>query len=648
MATTLRLPHLFSPGCVLQRGGGVPVWGWAAPAAVVTVSCAGRAAEALADGDGRWRLTLPELPAGGPYELVVASGDESLAVDDVLVGEVWLASGQSNMHMAAANAGFSLEELTDLDLPRLRCFSVAVRGTGRPLDDAEGTWVAASGGAVSHISGAALACAIDLHRRLGVPVGMIQAAVGGTFAEWWTRREALDAHPDLRPLMDALRASGATSVDPTTPAAKAAAAAWQRAAFHQDPGIAPACNGWSAPGFDDAGWQDMVLPCTWESQGHQLDGACWFRRTVEIPDGWVGRDLLLSLGPVDDHDHTFVNGELVGRIGAEHPDAYCRQRRYTVPARLVAGRQITIAVRVFDHYGDGGIVAGPMFLLPLGAPIRQRLRLDGAWRFRFELPLPPKAGQPMPPPPPGADVVSAPGNLWNGMIAPLAPYALRGVVWYQGEANAVRAEQYLPLMQELIRDWRRAFARELVFVQVELALWRERRPVGDSDWAELREAQLRVADTLAGVAVVPQIDSGDAADIHPHNKALVGHRLARRILDLAYGCGDGSQPPRYAGHAIAADGSLTVRFRHCWGGLMAVGGTVRGFALAGADRRWHPAAAVLRGDSVVLRSPAVPAPVAVRYAWTDNPDCSLANQDGWPAHPFRSDDWPLTTAGKRV
>lgn len=648
MATTaLRLPAIFSTGCVLQRGGPVPVWGWAAPGAAVRVACAGRAAAATAGADGRWRADLPELPAGGPWAIEVSSGAESLSVGDVLVGEVWLASGQSNMDMAAGNAGCSIEELTDLDLPAVRAFVVARRGTSRPLPDADGAWCQAVGGAVSHVSGAALTCAIDLHRRLGVPVAVVQASVGGTGAEWWTRREALDAHPDLRPLMDALRRTGAPDVDPESPAARAAVDAWRRAAFHQDPGISAEAAGWSAAGFDDAGWESMDLPCTWESRGHQLDGACWFRRTVQVPAAWVGRDLVISLGPVDDHDHTFVNGELVGRIGPECPDAYTRQRRYAVPARLVTGTQVSIAVRVFDHYGDGGIVSGPMYLLPAGGAIRDRIRLDGAWRFRFELPLPPKAGTPMPPAPAGADVFGVPGNLWNGMIAPLAPYALRGVVWYQGEHNAARAEQYVPLMSTLIADWRRAFGRDLAFWQVELALFRERKPVGDSDWAELRAAQLAVADAMPGVGVVPQIDSGDAADIHPRNKALVGHRLARRILDAVYRCGDGSAPPRYAGHSVAG-ATMRVRFANCWGGLMAVGGVVRGFALAGADRVWHPAAATLRGDTVELTAPAVPAPVAVRYAWADNPEATLANQDGWPAFAFRTDDWPMVTAGKRI
>ena len=289
-----------------------------------------------------------------------------------------------------------------------------------------------------------------------------------------------------------------------------------------------------------------------------------------------------------------------------------------------------------------------MFLVPVDVHTCERMRIDGAWRFCWELPLPPKAEMKIPPPPPGADVVAAPGNLWNGMIAPLAPYACRGVLWYQGCHNAGRAEQYLPLMKALITDWRRAFGRDLAFWQVHLALYRERAAVGDSDWAELRDAQLTVADTMPGVGVVPQHDSGDAKDIHPRNKVLVGERLARRILDEVYGCGDGGRPPRYEGHVVDAAGQMSVRFRDCWGGLAALGGAVRGFALAGADRQWHPAEGRISGASVVLHTPAVPLPVAVRYAWAANPEATLIAQDGWPAMPFRSDDWPLVTAGKRI
>ena len=274
MPQSLRLPALFANGCVLQRGGPVPVWGWAAPGASVRAACAGSSATATTGADGRWRLDLPELPAGGPYVLEVAAAAETVRVGEVLVGEVWLASGQSNMDLAALNAGYSVEELTDLDQPQVRFFVVQRRGTARPQDDTTGEWLAATGGAVGHASGAALACALRLHRRLGVAVGIIQASVGGTGAEWWTRREVLDAHPDLRPLMDQLRQKGGGEAA-DTPAAQAALAAWKQAAFHQDPGISSEAQGWSAPGFADAAWESMPLPCTWESQGHLLDGASW-------------------------------------------------------------------------------------------------------------------------------------------------------------------------------------------------------------------------------------------------------------------------------------------------------------------------------------------------------------------------------------
>jgi sialate O-acetylesterase len=494
----VKLPALFSDNMVLQRDRVVPVWGTAGAGEQVTVTLGEAQATTTANQEGQWRVQLPAQPAGGPFELTVA-GKNTLTLHNVLIGEVWIASGQSNMEWPVSLSLHPEQEIAAANYPQIRLFGVKHTVASQPRQDTEGTWVECTPQTVAGFSAVAYFFGRDLHQALGVPVGLIKTAWGGTPAESWISRPTLEAHPDLKGLVE-----------------------------------------------------------RWDA---------------------------VRLQALEDY---------VGAV-----DQYFQQ-----VARWVQNAQ------------SSGLLT-PMPAAP-GLPGI----LQNPWRA---------------------------SGLYNGMIAPLIPYALRGAIWYQGESNANRAYQYRTLFPALIQDWRRAWGQgDFPFLFVQLANFTAPpAEPGESDWAELREAQ-SMALALPNTGMAVAIDLGEADNIHPPNKQEVGRRLALAARAIAYG-----QPVVYSGplyQSMAVEGhSIRLWFRHLGGGLVAQGGgPLRGFAIAGADRKFVWAEARIEGETVVVHSDQVPQPVAVRYAWANNPEgCNLFNQAGLPASPFRTDDWPGVTVNNR-
>ncbi len=641
--TNLRLPSLFTDHGVLQRHQPLPVWGWAAPGARVVATLAGQRHETDAQTDGTWRLTFAPLTVGGPHELVVRAAGDERTVRDLLVGEVWLCSGQSNMDWPCSQSGFGRDELAN-DVADLRLFKVPNRPCASPQTDVASQWTHATADALAGFTGVGVAFARELLAHVGCPIGLIHSAWGGTLAEAWTSLPALDADPVSSPITTRWRATQHSVTSPDSPEGRRLIAAWEAAAYHQDPGISAEAAGWMAPGLDESAWKLMALPCTWESTGLDIDGAVWFRRSVELPASAAGKDLLLKLGAIDDFDTTWFNGEKVGATGKETPDPHAAKRAYTIPGRLVRAGRNVIAVRVFDHFGAGGIYSGP--LVVEDAAGQSLARLEGPWLFRIELELEPKRSLP---PRPFTDAQHLPAALYHGMIAPLVPYAFQGAIWYQGESNAGRAEQYRTLLKTMITDWRAAWKREFPFGIVQLNAWQPRQTTpGDSAWAELREAQSHVAAALPQTWRCVGIDTGEQGDIHPRNKPLIGYRLALLARHHVYGeRALRAESPTYAGHEVEG-GRIRIRFTHAAGLTALSGNPLPGFAIAGADRQWVWATAITEGDTVLVAHPEIAQPVAVRYGWGDFPTVALINAAGLPADAFRTDNWPLVTAGIRV
>ncbi len=615
---------LFSDHAVLQAGRELPVWGTAADGERVTVAIAGQQAAGTAVS-GRWMVRLKPIAAGGPYTMTISGARNTVTVSDLLVGEVWICGGQSNMErQLGLREGQKpivnwQQEVAAADYPQIRQFYVPQKTALTPSAAVEGRWVVCSPQTVAGFTAIGYFFGRDLYRARHVPIGLIHSSWGGTPAEAWTSLDGLRALADFTgPAAEVEHA--AKEIEAGTYDYPRKLAAWFAVA---DAGLAqhPA---WSAPECDTAGWKSMTLPTLWEAAGlPDFDGVVWFRKTVELSPAWAGADVSLRLGPIDDMDTTWFNGVKVGET-----NGYKIPRVYRVPASLVKAGPNVIAVRVLDTGGGGGLWGDPgsLGLESLGPGGPPPIDLDGSWQWKVSVAFTNTVRSPL-------DVGSSPGVpgvLFNGMIAPLIPYPIRGVIWYQGEANVGRERQYQTLFPALIADWRRLWAEgDFPFLFVQIAPFKDMTP-------EIREAQLLTWRRTPHTAMAVTIDCGDAGDIHPAHKQPVGGRLALAARAIAYGEAiEYSGPVFESAHFAGPRGVL--RFSHLGGGLVAKDGALVGFTLAGPDKVFHPAHAAIDGDTVVVSADAVPHPVAVRYGWANVPDGNLFNAAGLPASPFRTD-----------
>lgn len=636
-----RLPFLhplFSDHVVLQRGLKVPIWGWTTPGATVTVRFAGQTKTAVAQADGKWMVHLNALRASAePRTLEVSSSDQNVAVPDVLVGDVWLCSGQSNMEMgiAACNA---TNDIAQANFPQIRLLTVPRLIATSPVQSLDCHWLPCSPETVlkglwGGFSAAGYFFGRDLYQQLNIPIGLIHSSWGGTIAEAWTSPEGLEPLGDFNQQLEKVAAAatgGKVDYD----------SEYENWCRKNDPGTQ---SGWANAELDTTGWKTVSMPKPFEQTGlPDFDGIVWFRKTFELPAGWAGLALKLGLGPVDDIDTTFMNGVKVGQM-----NRYDLNRVYTVPAEVLKPGANVLSVRVLDTGGVGGLTGTPeqMYLKPTGGAGAEPMSLAGDWQMRDSIPF---SKLPAPPSPPDSNNPNVVTVLYNGMIAPLLPFAIKGAIWYQGESNADRAYQYRRLLPAMIADWRRHFGLgDFPFYIVQLAAW---QPVElaprENTWAELREAQTMTAKSVPHCGLALAIDIGDANDIHPKNKAEVGRRLALCALAETYGKRVEFSGPWYKSMKTEGN-SIRLSFDHVDGGLVARGDQLKGFAIAGEDRKFVWADAEIIGKQVVVSAATVAKPVAVRYAWDIDPVCNLYNADGLPAVPFRTDQWPGLTVNHK-
>ena len=627
----VRLSNVFGEHMVLQRDRPLRLWGTATPGQTLAVELGSRQASTRVGADGRWQVQLAPLPAGGPHRLLV-KGDQTVELRDVLIGDVWLLGGQSNMEWPLAQTDTGALEIATPQNPQLRHLRVPHRASVRPeAEIAPAPWVVAEPGKVAEFSAVGYHFARQLQAVQGVPIGLINTAWGGSMLETWVRRDAALRDPDLAPTVRALPADNAVYGTVARRRAEARVAAWQPGLPLKDVDA----SGWSAASDIDANWPALLAPDAWETHGLAgLDGVVWMRKRIELKPAQAAGAAELHLAKVDDCDETWVNGQRVGgQCGWEQP------RRYALPAGLLRAGTNWIAVRVTDTGGGGGFHGEPAAMrLDTAAGA---VSLAGAWKARVEQ-VTAAAG-------PVAN--DAPSVGHNGLVAPLQGLSVRGVLWYQGEENSGRAAAYAEGFKRLIQDWRVQFADpKLPFFFVQLAAWlplADNKP-GAGGWAELRASQA-AALALPHTGMATAIDVGDEVDIHPRNKRTLGHRLAALAMHELGLRAAPAGGPRLLGHEVSGS-ALRLRFGDTAGGLRTAraGEPLRGFFLAGADRRWVPAQARFDGDRIVLQSPAVPAPVAARYAWVNNPsEANIVGGDGLPLPPLRTDDWPLESAGRR-
>jgi len=642
----VRLPAIISDNLVLQQQVKVRIWGSANPGERVVVTLQQKSAGTVADKQGRWETWLDPLKAGGPYELTV-KGDNLLTIKNVLIGEVWLCSGQSNMEWPLVNTVGGAETVAQAKYPEIRLFTVEKHTAVSPLTDVEGHWVVTTPEDAAHFSAVGYFFGRELHQQLKVPVGLINSSWGGTPAEAWTSHDALLSSAELKPILERYESS-LNALPQAKDAYARALAQWEEKNLYLDAGNKGEALGYADPAKATADWLKMDLPKQLETAGLLIDGAVWFRKVLEVPSSWAGKDLVLNLPPIDDQDVTYFNVTKICSIGRETPNSNMVPRNYVVPGSLVRSGRNVIAVRVFDSAGEGGFSrGGAMSLGPAGAAESEMISLRGVWDYKVELALEPKHPDwGTRPEAVGVSNQNNPSVLYNAMIAPLVPFAIRGVIWYQGESNAGRAYQYRTLFPIMIRDWRKAWSSEFPFYFVQLANWHANKAEPDeSDWAELREAQsMTLREPRTGMAVT--IDIGDENDIHPRNKLDVGRRLAAWALAGTYGQKIIPSGPLFDRYTVEGD-KIRIHFKYGDGLKTIDGGPVKGFAIAGEDRRFVWADARIEGNTVIVSSPRVQTPVAVRYGWADNPIVNLSNRAGLPASPFRTDDWPGVTAARR-
>ena len=623
---------MFTDNMVVQRNRRVPVWGWTEPGRKVTVRLQDQQVTVRANARGKWLARLGPFRAGGPFTLEIAGSHQTVTLTNVLVGDVWICSGQSNMEMGIGAVNDAAAEIARADFPRIRLCTVPKRVASTPQETAaNGPWqvctpTAVAAGGWGGFSAVGYFFGRDLHRDLDVPIGLIHTSWGGTVAEAWTSAEALKKMKDFRPALSQLEQMTAQSGD-TRVSFEQQMSEWYA---RNDPGSADHL-GWAAPDLHSAEWSTMSLPQNWEQGGlPDFDGVVWFRKEVELAAGWNGKEAVLHLGPIDDRDTTWVNGVKIGGL-----DDWSAARDYRVSAGVLQTGRNVIAVRVLDTGGGGGF-HGKLEEMRLElAGVADTVTLAGTWRYREGVSL----DKPRPVPQTLDNNPNVVTVLYNGMIAPLVPFAIEGAIWYQGESNAGRARQYRTLLPTMIADWRSRFGvGDLPFLIVQLANFMEAKAdPGESAWAELREAQLLTSQRVPKTGLAVAIDIGDAADIHPKNKQEVGRRLALAAEAIAYGKKIDYSGPIY--RAMTRDRHrIRLRFDHVDGGLVVKGGgPLKGFAIAGADGKFVWAEAAIQGDAVVVWSPRISQPAAVRYGWADNPVGNLYNQAGLPASPFRTD-----------
>lgn len=609
------LSSLLSDGMVLQRNAKVTLWGKSAPGQPVRITFQDRTAGTVACADGHWQVQLDDLKPGGPYTLTI-SAEEERVISDVLVGDVWVLGGQSNMELPVARTLDKLaDEVRNVHLPHIRAFAVPqIYDFHGPREEVrDGRWIAATGDDVLAFSAAGFFFARHLHERYGVPIGLIQTAVGGTPVEAWMREETLRRIGGYDEDLDAVKDDAWVTDVQKRDAERNEA--WYRTLNERDEGTR---HGWHREDADDADWETRDIPGSW--RGSRLDGhygAVWFRKEIDVPAELAGKAGKLMLGTIVDADDAYVNGIQVGTTAYRYPP-----RRYAVPAGVLKAGRNVIAVRVLTTHNTGEFVPDMPYKLVVG---EREIRLDGRWKWRV--------GAQVERLEPQTFFQYKPAGLYNGMIAPLKHYAMTGVLWYQGESNAGRPAGYRDLFREMVRDWRETWGiGEFPFLYVQLANF----DPGDEDpasWAPIREEQ-RLSLAVPNTAMAVAIDVGEYNDLHPQDKKSVGERLALCARRLAYGEDIVHSGPLYRS-VERLDGALRVTFDHVGSGLAARDGELRGFEVCGADGRFVPARAEIDGDGVRVSSPEVPDPVHVRYAWRNHPsEANLYNREGLPASPF--------------
>ena len=625
LTAQVRLPGLISDGMVLQRDTDLKIWGWAAPGESVTIEFTGKQYTSTADSSGEWIVVLPPIQAGGPHTMTLTASNK-LTVSDILIGDVWLCSGQSNMELPVRRVRPLYEaEIAAAENNSIRSFTVPKTFvfTGPQSDLPGGKWRAADPETVLDFSAAAWFFAREINQKYGVPVGLLTSAFGGSPAEAWISEESLKEFPvhyeEIRKLNEDSYISNIEKED------RQRIAEWYSNLQKADAGYQAQGVRWHDENLNTDDWSSTTVPGFWSATPLKgINGVVWFRKEIDIPASAAGQPATVNLGRIVDADSAFLNGTFIGTVSYQYPP-----RWYTVPSGVLKEGKNILTVRVISNIGDAGFVPDKTYELTAGD---FTVSLGGEWKYKTGAVMPPLRGQTF--------FGYKPAGLYNAMLAPLLNYSIKGILWYQGESNAGRPEEYRSLLPALIRDWRKNLGQgDVPFLVVQLPNFMEAREAPyESGWALFREAQTEALKLPAtGMAVT--YDIGEWNDIHPLNKKDVGVRLALAARKVAYGDSEVVSSGPTCKSMKVRGRKIIISFDNTGSGLRVRNGKRPGhLAIAGEDMQFVWAKARIRGNRVIVRSREIKKPVAVRYAWADNPvGANLYNTEGLPAAPFRTD-----------
>lgn len=621
----IRLPRLVSDSMVLQRDTPVKIWGWASAGEAVTISFNKKTYHATTDASGKWQTVLAATKAGGPYTMEI-SGSNKLLLKDILMGDVWVCSGQSNMELPMSRVIDRYpNEIATANNAKIRLFNApkTYSFTDANTDFNAGSWITTTPQSILNFTAVGYFFAKSLYEKYHVPIGLINVSLGGSPAEAWLSEDALQEFPAY--LQTANKYKDGNLVKQTMQSDAAASNDWYTKLWQSDKGMQETVK-WYEPNYNSSNWATMNIPGLWDDQGLKNTlGVVWFRKEVDIPASMLNKPVLLRLGTIIDRDSVYVNGKFVGTTGYQYPP-----RKYTIPAGILHEGKNNITIRVINYAGKGGFTKEKPYKLIADNDV---VDISGKWQYQLGT-----TAQPIP----GSTTFQyQPEGLYNGMIAPLLNYRIKGVIWFQGESNTGRAGEYTKLFSKVITTWREKWQQgNFPFLFVQLANYMEaKKQPSESGWAALRDAQRRTL-AVPNTAMAVTIDIGEWNDLHPLNKQDVGKRLALAAQRLAYN----DKKIVYSGplyESMQTEGNkIILTFSNTGSGLIAKDGKpLAQFAIAGSDQKFVWANAVIENNKVVVSAPGIEHPVVVRYAWADNPEgANLYNKEGLPASPF-------TTAG---
>ncbi|HTG65477.1 MAG TPA: sialate O-acetylesterase [Flavobacterium sp.] len=615
----IKLPKLISDGVVLQRNEKVKIWGWASPKEKIKLEFKSKVYFTEADQEGNWNIILPAEKAGGPYQMALKASNE-IVIKDILFGDVWICSGQSNMELPMERLKEKYGEvIKNAKNANIRHFLVPDKYNFQQeqADLDSGNWISASPETVLNFSGVAYFFAKNIYEKHPVPIGLINSALGGSPIEAWLSDTALTAFPEA--YNEAQKFKSNDYIKEIETADKKRNEEWYQLLNANDEGVK---NNWNLAGIDDGNWDQMSIPGFWNRQSiGNVNGAVWFRKEIQVPKSMVGKPAKLFMGCIVDQDFVYVNDELIGTTGYQYPP-----RRYTVkPTVLKEGKNV-ISIRVINNSGQGGFVLDKPYYLSVD---KDTIDLKGLWKYKLGATMKPLRGETF--------IRWKPEGLFNAMIAPLTNLKIKGVLWYQGESNSGNPKLYSKALPLLIQDWRTKWGQgnfPFLFVQLPNYMETFSEP-RESNWAALRQAQLETL-SVPNIAMAVTIDLGEWNDIHPLNKEDVGKRLSLLSRKLAYGERKLQASSPMPNTSIFEKDKAIISFKNSGGGLIVKKGTeLKSFAISNDGKNFVWAKAKIIGNNVEVWNEKISNPTIVRYAWDNNPeDANLFSKEGLPATPF--------------